>query len=823
MSNEFLNKKTAKENTEKKKDSNKRKCAFEIDEGRVKIIKIENYDSFQKEVAKISNPCAISNFKDVISNCLEEDENNNIIDVIDFDKKKSKNIITLSSKENIKKFFCEKKKSIFPFVFSSPTQYEIIQRKLLNEKNFMKIHSFDNYMSKKCRIYAFCLDENYHFPKNSIPFFYNIDRDLTRPWRIFYYHKSDDDPYLASVVKFFGPTGTGKSLIVRMVFHNYSQFDGDFTPFCFFNVKLLNNLYDNNKLEEIKRIINNECFSLFKEIKLWEEFTEKINNIFYNNIMELIQDIIKEYITSYKLNYPVFILDNYSYEYDNKIIANELQKECFTKKNFNLYIIYDIKCEKDQEEFINLYQPNKPLFYSYNISKEKVFFHKNNLKSFKIIKKYLKEDEIDIPNNYETYFGDNSSYFFLFYLNREQDFIKFIEEQKQNIINDLKDFYSSTISKEKLIDIYEYINKKNVDYNYNLFKLLPGKYINFTKEMSPNQKFKYTIDFSFPLVKASFEELIDRQFFINVRSKEFMDLEPIPMGVNFDLYMNDWIKNRKKIFNYNEDEIVFIKDEDILEKNKFDITGRQMFKKEDVIKTIKSNFKLINLRKECLSKNLNNKKLILVLQKFQGKTVDFLMIAYNDKISKFILNSIQVKLSDTYKITKEEKKRLPFEIEYIREKYAYILNIDIENKYSYFTFLSLYELKKKFAEKNMNKCIFYSRDNDILVNNEGKELLEFPMMDGALITFKKDFIYSYECFLSSRYDAPFILKEKKQNNLKLSYKLEKNEALIIYKGSDVIFKCKMYDNKILQIKEINNFKKDNIIKLFEVIDNFPKY
>ena len=49
--------------------------------------------------------------------------------------------------------------------------------------------------------------------------------------------------------------------------------------------------------------------------------------------------------------------------------------------------------------------------------------------------------------------------------------------------------------------------------------------INFIKEITPNNKFKYTIDFSFPLVKGSFKELIY--------------LEPTPMGVNFYLYMNN--------------------------------------------------------------------------------------------------------------------------------------------------------------------------------------------------------------------------------------------------------------------------------------------
>ena len=38
-------------------------------------------------------------------------------------------------------------------------------------------------------------------------------------------------------------------------------------------------------------------------------------------------------------------------------------------------------------------------------------------------------------------------------------------------------------------------------------------------------------------------------------------------------------------------------------------------------------------------------------------------------------------------------------MEYIREKYSNILDIEIENNYSYFTYLSLFENKKVLEER----------------------------------------------------------------------------------------------------------------------------
>lgn len=822
MKNELLNRKTkTTENDEiikeeKKADSNERNCCFETERGKGKILKIKDFQSFVKEVSKIKSPCAIGNLKNII-NAGKDLENGDIID-IELDKIEKDKIIPLASKMDIKNFFNEKQINEFPLIFSSivKTEKEI---RIANE--FKMIHTFDNYMSKKCEINKFCIDYQYHFPENSILNFYSINRNSTRKFRIFYYHKFENE-YISSVVKFFGPSGSGKSIVLRMILCNYNQFDGDYTPFCIFNIKLLNKLYENYKYDKLKEIIYHECYSLFTTIELWKSFIQKINIYNYDDAMELVEQIIDIYITDYKDYYPLFVIDNYSHYYDEDDIINKLEKKCFDNDNFNLYIIYDIRCKEDQKIFTNLYSPNKKIYNENDIEYKRIFFHFNNLKSFSEIKTNLIEEGISLPENYEKYFGDNSSYFFSYYKNKEQGFSDFVYQVKQKIIIDIKDFYKDDFQKEKIKYIYENIKNKNVKFNIELFESLPGKYINFNKTLLSNDRYEYNIDFSFPLIKECFEEIIGNIFFINVRDNEFMKLEPIPMGISFDLYMIDWIKKQKVLFGYTENEIEFIEDKEILEKGQYDITGRQMFMKNDIIKYINETDNLIKLKKECENKNLKTKKLIIVTQVFNGKSVDFIIIVYNEQQNKFILNSIQIKLTDTYKIKKSIKERIPLENEYIREKYSYIMNIEIENTFSYFSYLGLYELPKKFATDNLGKFFFYSRDKDILVDKNGNELKEIPYMEGAkIIGYQPFFLYKYEVYLSMYHKNPYILKEKKNNIcLKEDYSLSNNEAIYIINENDISLKYKINNNNG-SISNENDLKNDNSIQLYEIIDNSP--
>lgn len=826
MQNDLLNKKTKiptsdnnlpNKKKEKKPDSNERICCFETSEGKGKIIKIKGFQSFVKEASKIKNPCAIGNIESIVGS-EKKLKDGEIID-IKLDNVDKNDIIQLTSKLNMKNFFNEKETNKFPLIFSSILKTE---KEMIIQKQFEMIHNFDNKISEKCEINKFCIDYKFHFPENSLTNFYKIDRNTTRKMRIFDYHKYDDE-YIPAVVKFFGPTGSGKSIMLRMILGNYNQFDGDYTPFCIFNIKLLNKLYDNCKLKEIKEIILHECYSLFTTVELWETFTQKLNIYDYDNAIELVIFIIDTYLTDYKNNYPLFIIDNFSYYYDEEKLIDKLEKKVFTSSNFNLYIIYDIICKEDQKTFVHLYSPNMPIFNENDITYKKVFFHFNNLKSFKKIKEDLIEEGIKIPENYETYFDDNSSYFFSYYNNKDQDFSDFVREVKQNIIEDIKNFFNGDCQKEKISNIYEYIKKNKVNFESELFESLPGKYINFNKARLSNDKYEYNIDFAFPLVKECFNNIIGNTFIINVRDEAFMKLEPIPMGIGFDMYMIDWIKKRKTLFKYKESEIEFIEDKEILEKGQKDVTGRQMFRKDDVIKYVTKTLELMSLKKECENKNLQSKKLIIVTQKFDGKSVDFLILGYNEQKNNFTLNCIQIKLSDGYKITKTIQESTPLENEYIREKFSFILNIEIEKNYSYFTYLSLYELPKKFAKNNIEKCFFYSRKNDFLCDKDGKELEAIPYLEEAKIMgYQPSFLYKYEVYLSMFYSNPYILIEnKKVKGLKENYSLKNNEAIYIINKKLISLKY-IINNNSGYISNDNILKNNNLVKLYEIFDNsFP--
>ena len=819
----YLNKKTKQDEkrsespiskNEKRADSSEKKCCFEIEKGKGKIKKIKEYTEFEKEVSKINNPYGISNFNEIID--INEQNDTNEIIQFSLDNIDKEKMISLSSCKDLKSFY-QNKNNKFLLIFSSVNSEEHKKNRL----NYNKIHSFDNYMSKECEINNFCIDSKYHFPNNSISKFYEIDRIITRPFRIFHYHKPNVRSYVESVVKFFGNKGSGKSIMLRMILCNYNQFDGDFTPFCFFNIKLLNELYKNNHYDEIKDIINNECLSLFHKLTKFESFIQKINFI-HNNVFELIQQIIEKYLIEYQDNYPLFIIDNFSYCYDEDNIVDQLEKKCFEYKRFNLYLIFDIKCQKDQKTFINLYAPNNRIYDENDIEEKKIYFYHQNLKSFKLIKNYLIKDNIAIPENYEKYFGDNSSYFFSFHKNKKLNFDEFVERQKLEIIFEINQFYECISNNKEIINnIYYFIKRKNVDFSYDYFNLLPGNYINFTKELLEDKTYKYSIDFSFPLIKECFEDIIKKKFFINIRDEEFINLEKGPMEINFDIYMKDWIKKKRVLFGINETDIEIIDNEDdILENNKFDITVKQMNKKKDIIQSINQNLKLVNFKEKYLKKKLKYKKLIIIYQKFSGKTTDFLIIGFNESIRKFILNSIQIKLSDSYYITKEIKEKIPLEMEYIREKYSYLLDIEIENNYSYYTYLSLFENKKVFAEKNIDKFIFYSKDKDILVDKEGNEIKEIPLMDGAkILSFKRNFYNIYEEFLSMQYNNQLILVEKKETHFNKIYKLQNNEAIYFLEGNKTMFKWKYQDKKGSIETDIDDNLKEYSNKLFSIQEN----
>ena len=55
------------------------------------------------------------------------------------------------------------------------------------------------------------------------------------------------------------------------------------------------------------------------------------------------------------------------------------------------------------------------------------------------------------------------------------------------------------------------------------------------------------------------------------------------------------------------------------------------------------------------------------------------------KINLFLIY-FQVKLSDSFGVKNKIKEKKPLEIEYIRKKNSYIMNIEIEKEFSFFIY-----------------------------------------------------------------------------------------------------------------------------------------
>ena len=114
---------------------------------------------------------------------------------------------------------------------------------------------------------------------------------------------------------------------------------------------------------------------------------------------------------------------------------------------------------------------------------------------------------------------------------------------------------------------------------------------------------------------------------------------------------------------------------------------------------------------------------------------------------------------------------------YLKEKYQFIFGITITN--SFIIYLSLSEFPKKFAEKNKDKFIFYSKESEKLVDKYNNELIKFPFLEKAEV----ELISDYEIF-------KYSLRHLETFNQNKKLKLER-----------------IYDNKIF-----GNFMKINILE-----------
>ena len=403
-----------------------------------------NYKQFQEFCAKIKNPHYTTDTKFLessgIFNALKNKDNfdKEIKLSIPFEKIDKSKIFPVNAPID---FFQNNKKTITGnFIFSN-----IYNDDEINEDELFKnIHNFDNTYYKGCKIKDFCIDSDLHFKNNNNDVFYPIRKDdfFIQSIKVFHYHSY-------GIGHFYAPKGTGKSILFRSIFVNFINYEDDpgrYTPLMFFDIRLLNELNNKLKTSEIKKILLHESYSLFTERLKTLNFIEKINlNLYKNNIMDMIHDLIKIALNEIKEEQKVFVLDGYSCLYDPKNILNELKKEVIENQNFFLEIIYDVKSLNDAEILYNNINPE--LHINYNANEVNKYFYFANLKLFSVMMQNIEEKEI--PEKYKETFGENVSYFFEYKkVQNKMTFNDFTLKKGNQIKEDIIQFFKG---KKKLL------------------------------------------------------------------------------------------------------------------------------------------------------------------------------------------------------------------------------------------------------------------------------------------------------------------------------------------------------------------------------------
>ena len=173
-----------------------------------------------------------------------------------------------------------------------------------------------------------------------------------------------------------------------------------------------------------------------------------------------------------------------------------------------------------------------------------------------------------------------------------------------------------------------------------------------------------------------------------------------------------------------------------------------------------------------------------------------------------------MKLSKTFKITKEDKKLEPFQMTYLQQKYQYIFGINIVD--SYVIYASIFEMKRKFAEENQDICIFYSRKKRTFVDNKGNILNKFPFLDNA----KVELISKLNLLINSFQNMIQVSNPKKLKFIRVSKEIDKNFMKIIISKEKVKIEIKFMEmeNTYIQPND-SNFEVKNIYYKIMIDEN----
>ena len=785
----LLNSSTSKDN----KSSGSNSFGFQKSNAQENITidysKVKNFKEFKLKLDEIESPCFLDSidFLELNDKLVENEDKSFEISKDKFKNISLKNIIPLNSLE-IKQRFFNKKRKEKKIVFSSSL---FQQNNKPDEKLFNRIHNYMSNFSEESNITDFCFNKELLFGNSFNNKYYDINRDYTKCFRAHHYYED-----YGKIISHFGPKGCGKSLSSRAIIHNYMHLnlvDGYdvFIPTLFFDLKILAQLC--GKKEKFFEVIKYEAMGIFRNYKDWENFVSFFEDkIKCDSVFDCLNQMIEIFYSKNPVNSKLLIvIDHYSEFYDisnNEI--NKLKNKCLLNKNFCLYIIYDIKNKNDQQIFLDYFKKN--IFLAY-LPKEKVSldldsndiacYHKYELKNFFNMKHHFIHE--NYFNNYQKYFSKNVSYYFKYNSTTNLDFEEFVKIEKEEIKSFFRNYYNSDNQDllYALLKMKEYLNrdikKQEIIFENNYFLNFPATYFLFTKIEESN---KFTIKPSFPLVSICINELLDdfdKDFFIDLKNKQFMELDGATMGNIFDRFMNKWFakKANTKLFQYSKNEIEIIHLKYTIKKNYKDITIKDMIYKEVIINEIKSDNELLLLKDYYLNNKIENKKCIIIFQTTSGKSLDILLIVKRDGSEYFSINCFQMKCSNDFKINDKLYQENQYELTYLKNKFELILNIEIDT--AYFTYISIKEIPKLCAMKNKLKFFYYSIQEEKLIDNNNQEIIEVPFYDDCKIDLiNEDIILRYIQITLEYY---FFNKKFKFQKIKNHEQIQKQKNLIIIK------------------------------------------
>ena len=314
-----------------------------------------------------------------------------------------------------------------------------------------------------------------------------------------------------------------------------------------------------------------------------------------------------------------------------------------------------------------------------------------------------------------------------------------MNQVKDNIAKNILEFLEDIdYSNQKMYNILSSIisnENKIMNENIELFNKINGSYFLFYKFFDDNNKVTYKYQYGFPLIRIIYEDLfnsIDSKFFIDIKNPKFLELDGISMGAIFDNFMNWWFKKKaeKKIFEFNNEEIEIYNLKYLIKKNSKNINIREIYKNKFLKKEINESEELKQIKNQ--NNIFNSKKCLIIFQEFNAKSTDILFIIKDDN-NNWILNSFQIKCSDTFQINEKLLYENRFEMTYLKNKIKLVFGLNVIK--SYITYISLYEKQKQCTLQNKEKFFYYNIKDDKVVDQNNQELKKIPFYEECRIFF----------------------------------------------------------------------------------------